>query len=112
MSKKTVRSRRLRKKLYLDEFAVMGFEFTCAMKVESDSDYQQFFDSFAALVDGRNLFVSIDGNESRLEGFVSSRARYESATEEDRGAIEEALNSHKIMSDVQVGNLVDAYYGN
>lgn len=112
MSKETVRSRRLRKKLYLDEFAVLGFEFTCAINVESDTDYQQFFDSFAELVDARNLFVSIDGNDSRLEGFVSSRSRYESATEDDRKAVEEALNAHKVIGNVQVDALVDAYYGN
>jgi len=110
MTKKTVRSRRLRKKLYLDEFAVLGFEFTCGMSTTSDDDYQQFFDGFAELVDARNLFVSVDGNDNQLEGFVSSAGRYTSATEEDRKAIEEALSSYKIMSDVQVGELVDACY--
>lgn len=112
MTKKTVRSRRLRKKLYLDEFAVLGFEFTCGLNVKSDDDYQQFFDGFAELVDARNLFVSVDGNNNQLEGFVSSADRYSSATEEDRKAIEEALKSYDIMSDVQVSELEDAYYGN
>ena len=94
----------------MDEFAVLGFEFTCGMSTTSDDDYQQFFDGFAELVDARNLFVSVDGNDNQLEGFVSSAGRYTSATEEDRKAIEEALSSYKIMSDVQVGELVDACY--
>ncbi len=110
MTKQLVRSRRLRKKLYLDEFAVLGFEFTCALKTESDDDYEQFFDSFADLIEARDLFVSLDGNNSQLEGFVSSGGRYSSATDEDKKAIEEALTSYKIMSNVKVGELVDACY--
>lgn len=110
MTKEIVRSRRLRKKLYLDEFAVLGFEFTCAINTESDDDYEQFFDSFADLIEARDLFVSLDGNDSQLEGFVSSGGRYSSATDEDKKAIEEALSSYKIMSDVKVGELVDACY--
>ncbi|WP_019529683.1 50S ribosome-binding protein YggL [Dasania marina] len=110
MSKEVVRSRRLRKKLYLDEFAILGFEFTCTINTESDADYEQFFDSFADVVEGRDLFVSLDGEHDKLTGFVSSGGRYSSATEEDRKAIEEALNSYSIMSDVTIGQLVDACY--
>lgn len=110
MNKNTVRSRRLRKKLYLDEFAVLGFEFTCSINTDSDEEYEQFFDSFADLIDARDLFVSLDGDGGQLIGFVSAGGRYASATEDDRAAIEQALNSYKIMNDVSIGALVDACY--
>jgi len=110
MTKDIVRSKRLRKKLYLDEFAVFGFEFRCKINIDSEDEYEQFFDSFADLVDSRNLFVSVDGDKDTLEGFVSSAGRYESATEDDKKAINDALASYKILSDVVIGELVDACY--
>lgn len=110
MSNTIVRNRRQRKKLYLEEFAILGFEFSCKINLDSDEQYESFFDSFADLIDERNLFVGIDGDDSTFEGFVSSGDRYGSATEEDRKAIEDALNAQEIISDVKVGKLVDAFY--
>jgi uncharacterized protein YggL (DUF469 family) len=110
MTKDIVRSKRLRKKLYLAEFAIMGFEFSCKINLDSEAEYEQFFDSFADLVDSKNLFVSLDNVEQVFEGFVTSGERYGSATAEDRKAIEDILNSYKVVSDVVMGELVDAYY--
>lgn len=110
MTTEIVRSKRLRKKLYLGEFAIMGFEFSCKINLDSEVDYEQFFDSFADLADSRNLFVSLDNVEEVFEGFVTSGERYGSAKEEDRKAIEEILSANKIVSDVVIGELVDAYY--
>jgi uncharacterized protein len=104
------RSNRLRKKLYLDEYAILGFEFSCKIDLSEEADYGQFFDNFAGQVEDRNLFVSLDGNEELFEGFVTSGDRYGSATEEDRKAIEGALSAYKIVSDVTIGKLVDACY--
>ena len=88
----------------------MGFEFTCKINVEDDAEYEKFFDSFADLIDARNLFVGIDGDDHVLEGFVTSGDRYGSATDEDRKVIEETLSAQKIISDVVVAKLVDAFY--
>lgn len=110
MSNVIKRSRRLRKKLYLDEFAIMGFEFSCKIDLSEEADYGAFFDNFAGQVEDRNLFVSLDGNEDLFEGFVTSGDRYGSATEDDRQAIEKALSEYKIVSDVTIGPLVDACY--
>jgi uncharacterized protein YggL (DUF469 family) len=110
MSNEIVRSRRLRKKLYLDEFAILGFEFSCKIDEVSEEDYDAFFDAFADQAEKRDLFVSIDGQEHQFEGFVTAGNRYGSASEDDRKAMEETLAAFNIVSDVVVGPLVDAFY--
>ena len=110
MSSDTVRSKRLRKKLYLEEYAILGFEFHCKINLNTDTDYEQFFDSFADQVDALNLVVSLDGDNDRFTGFVTSGERYGSATEADRTAIAEALKAHVIISEVETGPLIDAFY--
>ncbi|MFT5578930.1 MAG: hypothetical protein ACI9WS_001688 [Paraglaciecola psychrophila] len=110
MSKVSNRSKRLRKKLYQGEFTVLGFDFSCKINLDSASDYELFFDQFADFVDTENLFVSLDANEEQFEGFVTSGDRYSNATEEHRKAVEKALSSYAIVTDVNVSELVNAHY--
>ena len=110
MTNEILRSKRLRKKLYLGEFAIMGFNFSCKINLDSEADYELFFDNFADLADARNLIISVDGEKDVFEGFVSSGDRYGSTTEEDRKAIEDMLTAEKIISEVVVGSMVDAFY--
>lgn len=105
-----VRSRRLRKKLHLDEFAIMGFEFTCKIDADKDGSYDTFFTDLKDLVNSRNLFINFDGDDGLFIGFVTSADRYGNATEEDKTAVEAVLTEHKMVSDVKVDRLVDAYY--
>ncbi|WP_101759583.1 YggL family protein [Oceanicoccus sp. KOV_DT_Chl] len=111
MSNEIIRNKRLRKKLYLEEYAIMGFEFSCKIILDTEADYDQFFDSFADKVEELNLVVSVDGDDNEFEGFVTSAYRYGSATETDRKAIEEILKSYKNITDVNTGELVDVFYG-
>ena len=104
------RSRRLRKKLHVDEFAIMGFEFTCKITADADGNYDTFFNDLKDLVDSRNLFINFDGDEGHFIGFVTSAERYGNATEEDRHAVETTLNAHEKVTDVNVDRLVDAFY--
>lgn len=110
MTDEIVRNRRQRKKLYLDEYTILGFDFSFTINMEQEADYDEFFDAFTDLIDSRNLFVSVDGHDGKLEGFVTSGDRYGSATEEDRKAIEEALSAQSTISDVVTGRLLDAFY--
>lgn len=110
MSEKTTRNRRIRKKLYLDEWAILGFEFSCKLSEASEEEYELFFNSFAELVNEKQLYISLDNDSESFEGSVTSSERYGNATEEDRAAVEALLNSHAIVSDVKVGGLVDAFY--
>jgi uncharacterized protein YggL (DUF469 family) len=106
-----IRSKRLRKKLHLDEFAIIGFSFTCRVTVTSPIDYETFFKEFATLVNARHLYIDLDGHDGVFDGRVTSADRYGNASEEDRTAIESMLTDHSMVSEVSVGQLVDAYYG-
>ncbi|MFT6221631.1 MAG: hypothetical protein ACJA0C_001036 [Candidatus Endobugula sp.] len=111
MSDTIIRSHRLRKKLHLDEFSIIGFPFTCRVTVTSPADYETFFKEFATLVNARHLYIDLDGNDGVFDGRVTSADRYGNAIEDDRTAIETMLNDHSMVSEVTVGELVDACYG-
>jgi uncharacterized protein YggL (DUF469 family) len=110
MSETITRNRRLRKKLHLEEFAILGFEFSFTLANLSGDDYEQFFTSFAAFADSQNLYITLGNDKEMFEGSVTSAERYGNATDEDRAAIEALLNSHSIVTNVKVGSLVDACY--
>ena len=109
MAKEIGRSRRLRKKLYVGEFAIMGFEFTCKVDIDSDTQFEEFLEAFADVAEDKNLLISLDNDDEQFEGFVPSHDRYGSATEEDKAAIEAVLLAHSIVSDVEVSKLVDVF---
>jgi uncharacterized protein YggL (DUF469 family) len=110
MSNKNNRSKRLRKKLYVGEFSILGFEFSCNINLDSVSDYEGFFDQFADMAHNQNLFVSLEAVDDHFEGFATSGERYDSATDEDRKIIEKTLNDSSIVSNVVVGELIDAHH--
>jgi uncharacterized protein YggL (DUF469 family) len=110
MSDKTIRNRRLRKKMHLDEFAILGFEFSFKLASSSETDYEGFFTSFTAFANTQNLYITLGNDNEMFEGAVTSGDRYGNATEEDRAAVEALLKAHTGASDVKVGALVDACY--
>lgn len=111
MSDSPKRNRRLRKKLYLDEFAIQGFEFACDIKEASQDEYDQFFDALVTVVGSRDLYVNLGDCEGRFYGIVTSGDRYGSATDEDIAAVKAALEGQDITDNVAVGGLMDAFYG-
>jgi uncharacterized protein YggL (DUF469 family) len=110
MSQEITRNRRQRKKMHLDEWAILGFEFSCTLDKASEADYGLFFDSLEELVSTQHLYMTIENDSETFEGFVTSADRYGNATEEDRTSVETLMNSHKIVKDVKIGKLVDAFY--
>jgi uncharacterized protein YggL (DUF469 family) len=110
MSVQPNRTKRLQKKMYLGEWAILGFEFSFKLTEASEQQYELFFNSLEKLVNTEELYISLDNNTESFEGSATSAERYGSATEEDRVAIEAFLNSHDIVSEVKVGALVDAFY--
>ena len=110
MSAQPIRNSRQQKKMYLGEWAILGFEFNFNLTEASDEQYELFFNNLEELVNTQGLYISLDNNSERFEGTATSAERYGSATEQDRAAIEALLNSHDIVSEVKVGGLVDAFY--
>ncbi|MCV6620144.1 MAG: YggL family protein [Cellvibrionaceae bacterium] len=111
MSDAPKRNRRLRKKLYLDEFAIQGFEFACDVKEASQEEYDQFFDALVEVIGSRDLYVNLGDCDGRFYGIVTSGERYASATEEDIAAVKATLDAQAIAENVEVGGLIDAFYG-
>lgn len=65
-----MRSKRLRKKLYVNEFAVYCFEFTANCSKQDDSE--TFIDDFLCLIESRGLIVGGAGELEHFEGFIVS----------------------------------------
>ena len=68
------RSKRLRKKLFQDEFATFGFELECEFKSDlTDETISQFVDSFFIdAINAENLAFGGGLSSKRLSGFVGS----------------------------------------
>ena len=104
----TNRSRRLRKKLYVDEFKVLGFAFFCHLHLKQEADCDQIIDDFLSFIEERGLVMGGGADLTSFDGFIVPERRYDSASEEDRLAVEQWLTEHSGCSDVEVGPLVDA----
>ena len=105
------RSKRLRKKLYLEEFAVLGSEVSFNLSAEEEAAYDNALGELVTFMESNSLIMSIaaDGNQFCL--YVSSHSRYQSLTEEDRVAIQGFLESKDAFTEINVSALSDAYYG-
>jgi len=98
------RSRRLRKKLHVDEFREDGFHVRFALRALSAAEADRFWDAFLAeAIEARGL--TYGGAE---EGFVA--ALRGSATEADRDAVRDWLAARPEVMSAEVGSLVDAWY--
>jgi len=104
-------NRRLRKKLYVGEFAVMGFEFSASLSGLSAKEVDAFFDALLLFIESRSLLIGGGGAQDEFSGYIIPAKRYSSATEEDRAAVEQWLKSQSGVSDVVVEPLTDAYHG-
>jgi len=104
------RSRRLRKKLYMDEFSILGFGFTCELAFENEADLDNFFSEFIDFVESNDLHITGGTDDESFDGFITSIGRYESATEEDRTAIQNWLTAQEKVSEVLLGKLEDPVY--
>ncbi len=102
------RSRRLRKKLYVDEFAVEGFEFSCSVSTAKQSDYDKLLDDFVEFLEGNDLIAGAGAGSSSFDGFIMSDFRYQSATDDDRKLVNKWLSEHPLISNISIGVLVDA----
>lgn len=101
------RSRRLRKKLYLDEFKELGFyvetEFKAPLAGTSEEEL------LIAFVESAIEFRGLIYGGGLQSGFVCKAGRG-SATEEDRSAVQQWLQARSEFTSVTVQELSDAWY--
>ncbi len=105
------RSRRLRKKLRIDEFEEHAFDVSWRFADDtSDEAVDQLVDRFIRdVIEPRQLGFA-GGGHLGWEGLVCTE-RLGKCTEADREAVEKWLNEQG-LSDVQVSPLYDLWYGN
>ncbi len=101
------KSRRIRKKLFLGEFAILGFEISCETDINDFDRYDTFVDDFVDYIDGLGLCFGGGGLEL-FEGFLCSTERYGNATEEQKAQVLAWLEARPEVKSAQVGELVDA----
>ena len=103
------KNRRLRKKLYLGEFAILGFEVSCKTSIADFDQYDVFIDEFIDFIDSIGLCFGGGGLEL-FEGFLCSIERYHSVTEAEQLQVAQWLEARAEVSKVEVSELVDANY--
>ncbi|GMQ53971.1 MULTISPECIES: YggL family protein [Halopseudomonas] len=103
----TNRSRRLRKKLCVDEFQELGFELNLEFKSDLDIEaIDAFLDQFLAEAMDANNLDYVGG-----EGFgLVCLAERGSVSEEQRQAVENWLKARSELAVCEVGPLQDAWY--
>ena len=106
------RSKRLRKKLFIEEFKVLGFEIDMSFtETITDNAMNDFFDDFLEnVIEANGVVFGGGGNKEGFSGFVVPAARYESATEEQRTLVSEWLNKNTLIAEHKVGDLMDANF--
>ncbi|QEI07976.1 DUF469 family protein [Pigmentiphaga aceris] len=107
-------NRRQRKKLLVGEFQELVFDVQLSFNPPLDeSAYADLLDGFIALTESRHLVIGGFGGSLPLletDGLVSKWGPG-SASEADRQAVQEWLEKRPEVSQVQLGELVDGWYG-
>ena len=101
------RSRRLRKKLHIDEFQQLGFEVSITLKPDLGiDDLDRFLDEFILDAIEKNELVFGGGTSC---GFISTWKRG-SASKAHRAIIQNWLNQRQEVVSTAIGPLVDAWH--
>lgn len=108
---RSIKSRRLRKKLYLDEFAILGFKISCSIAVKTSEEFDLFLEQLVSFVENNELIMGGGGDAKEFSAFICSEHRYISATNDDRDNMTSWLNNNEAATNIVIGDLVDANYG-
>jgi len=104
------KSKRVQKKLYLGDFAILGFEVSAKLTLGDETEFDSFIDSFIEFTESLNLCLGVGYSTSAFNGFITTIERYQSPTEDERIAVEKWLSSQSNIRDIEVSSLVDANY--
>ena len=106
------RSKRLRKKLHVGEFQEFGFAISFLLPENLDKEkLDDFSDQFIGEAIEKNNLQFGGGLGKDSFGFVTLDRRG-SATEEHRALVGSWLASQPIVTQIQIGELVDAWVSN
>ena len=104
------KSKRVQKKLFIGEYAVLGFEVSGKFTQGQESDFDSDFDDFIDFIESRNLCFGGGYTGQEFDGFITAIDLRGSTTEDDRKTVESWLSSQDKLSNIEVGSLVDANY--
>lgn len=105
------KSRRIRKKLYLGEFAVYGMQLRCQLSCETDQEYDQFTDELMAWLEARELCCICGASNGICDAVIMPESRYGKPSEADREALTQWLSEQSQVTGVELGELIDLNYG-
>jgi len=103
------KKRRIQKKLFLGEFAMLGFELSCETNIDDFDRYDAFVDDFIDYIDTLGLCFGGGGLEL-FEGFLCATERYVDVTEDQKAQVTAWLKARDEVKSVQTSELVDANY--
>ncbi len=104
-------NRRLRKKLYLGEFAITGFEFSCSIDGVDENKVNDFFSELLSFLQSNNMLFSGGGTKDNFGGYITSQLRYGSLTGADSETLKTWLSGYAGVTDIHLEDLSDAIYG-
>ena len=106
------RSKRLRKKLYVGEFSVMGFEVDMSfVKDTTEEAVDAFFDDFLGnVIEANDLVFGGGGSLEGFTGFIIPGERYASATEEHRKLVGDWFAKNELIAEHKLSEMVDANF--
>lgn len=101
------RSKRLRKKLFVNEFTKYGFEFKSTLNNHDDTESAALFHHFFEFLQQRGLTFFGGISDDDFDGLVLSCERYGSPTKDDRERIQQWLTEQPQCSEISIGELTD-----
>ncbi|MBV7316796.1 50S ribosome-binding protein YggL [Shewanella sp. NIFS-20-20] len=104
------KSKRLRKKLYLGEFAVFGFQLQCQLSCQTEAEYDQFTDELFAFLEAHELCTVCGASNGRCDAIVLPEARYGAPQPAAIDALAAWLAAHPMVSAPELGQLQDLTY--
>ncbi|OED41826.1 hypothetical protein ACH42_12955 [Endozoicomonas sp. (ex Bugula neritina AB1)] len=106
------RSKRLRKKLFVEEFKVLGFEVDMSFSEgTTDEALNTFFDDFLGnVIEENDMVFGGGGSTEGFSGFVIPAERYASATDAQRQLVGDWFEKNALISEHKISELVDANF--
>jgi uncharacterized protein YggL (DUF469 family) len=99
--------KRLRKKLHRGEFRELGFQLSFDVKVETQEEFDQFFEDFLGRLESAELGYTGTSGES-WEGMIAKLASG-TITAADRDHVRSFLEQDARVANVEVGDFIDVW---